>query len=103
MPVVVLTSDKRFDFGAGGARHGRRGEPLRDRLAKLLKAEHVSDTNSGHAIQMEQPRLVIDSIRKLVDAARKSARSGDFAGLVDIGGGRKMYRSVAAKGRLRWC
>ena len=91
MPVVVLTSDKRFDFGAGGTETWSAWRTAQDRLAKLLKAKHVSDTNSGHAIQMEQPRLVIDSIREVVDAARKSARSGDFAGLVDIGGNRKMY------------
>jgi hypothetical protein len=38
--------------------------------AKLLNAKHVSDTNSGHAIQMEQPRLVIEAIREVVEAAR---------------------------------
>jgi pimeloyl-ACP methyl ester carboxylesterase len=90
MPVVVLTSDKRFDFGAGGAETWPAWRAAQDRLAKLLNAKHVSDTKSGHAIQMEQPRLVIDSIREIVDAARKSAQSGDFAGLVDIGSGRKM-------------
>ena len=41
-----------------------------DRLAKLLNAKHVSDTNSGHAIQMEQPQLVIDAVRQVVDAVR---------------------------------
>ena len=83
IPVVVLTSDKRFDFGAGGPETWPAWRTAHDRLAKLLNAKHVSDTNSGHAIQMEQPQLVIDSIREIVDAVRKSARSEDFAVLAE--------------------
>ena len=98
MPIVVLTSDKRFDFGAGGPETWAAWRTAHDRLAKLLNAKHVSDTNSGHAIQMEQPRLVIESIREVVEAARKSARGGNFAGLVDIGDGRKMYLKCSGTG-----
>ena len=36
MPVVVLTSDKRFDFGAEGRRHGQRGEPPRIASRRFL-------------------------------------------------------------------
>ena len=67
-PVVLLTSDKLFDFGAGGADTWPAWRTAQDRLAKLLNAKHVNETNSGHAIQMEQPQLVIDSIREVVDA-----------------------------------
>ncbi len=70
IPVVVLTSDKRFDFGAGGAETWAAWRAAQDRLAKLLRAKHVSDTNSGHVIQMEQPQLVIDAIRQVVEAVR---------------------------------
>jgi D-alanyl-D-alanine carboxypeptidase len=77
MPGVVLTSDKRFDFGAGGEETWPAWRTAQDRLAKLLNAKHVSDTDSGHAIQMEQPRLVIDAIRDVVDAVRKE--SGQLA------------------------
>jgi len=70
IPVVVLTSDKRFDFGAGGPETWAAWRTAHDRLAKLLNAKHVSDTNSGHVIQMEQPRLVIDAIREVVEAVR---------------------------------
>ena len=42
-----------------------------DRLAKILNAKHVSDTNSGHVIQMEQPQLVVDAIREVVEAVRR--------------------------------
>ena len=70
MPVVVLTSDKRFDFGAGGAETWPAWRTAQDCLAKLLNAKHVSDTNSGHVVQMEQPQLVIDAIREVVEAVR---------------------------------
>jgi hypothetical protein len=43
-------------------------------LAKLLNAKHVSDTNSGHAIQMEQPTLVHEAIREIVEAVRGGRR-----------------------------
>ena len=70
IPVVLLTSDKRFDFGAGGAETWPAWLNAQDRLAKLLNAKHVSETNSGHVIQMERPEVVIDSIREVVDAVR---------------------------------
>ena len=70
VPVDLLTSDNRFDFGAGGAETWPAWRTAQDRLANLLNAKHVSETNSGHAIQMEQPQLVINSIREVVDAVR---------------------------------
>jgi hypothetical protein len=42
-----------------------------ERLAKLVPdAKHVTNTNSGHEIHKEQPQLVIDSIRTVVNAVR---------------------------------
>jgi len=42
-----------------------------ERLAKLVpNGKHITNTNSGHEIHKEQPQLVIDSIREVVDAAR---------------------------------
>jgi pimeloyl-ACP methyl ester carboxylesterase len=73
MPIVVLTSDKRFDFGAGGSETWPAWRTAQDRLAKVLKAKHVSDTNSGHAIQMEQPQLVTNVIRQVVEAVRSGS------------------------------
>ena len=75
IPVVVLTSDKRFDFGAGGSEAWPAWRAAQDRLTKLLRAKHVSETNSGHAIQMEQPQLVIDAIRQVVEAVRSGRQS----------------------------
>jgi D-alanyl-D-alanine carboxypeptidase len=73
MPVIVLTSDKRFDFGAGGPETWPAWRTAQDRLAKLLDAKHISDTNSGHVIQMEQPQLVVDAIRQVVEAVRSGS------------------------------
>ena len=42
-----------------------------DLLAAHLDAEHITDTNSGHFIQGENPKLVIDSVREVVGAVRK--------------------------------
>jgi pimeloyl-ACP methyl ester carboxylesterase len=40
-----------------------------DRLAKLVpNAKHITNTNSGHEIHKEQPQLVIDAIREVVEA-----------------------------------
>jgi pimeloyl-ACP methyl ester carboxylesterase len=42
-----------------------------NRLANLVPNEkHVTNTNSGHEIHKEQPQLVIDAIRQVVDAVR---------------------------------
>jgi pimeloyl-ACP methyl ester carboxylesterase len=46
-----------------------------DKLAdKFSGAEHITDTNSTHYIQLENPRLVSESIRQVVDAARDGAK-----------------------------
>ena len=40
-------------------------------VAKLApNAKHISNTNSGHEIHKEQPQLVIDAIREVVEAVR---------------------------------
>jgi pimeloyl-ACP methyl ester carboxylesterase len=46
-------------------------DAAQDQLAAHLDAEHVTDTNSGHFIQGENPDLVIRQIREVVGAARK--------------------------------
>ncbi len=52
-------------------------KPAQEDLAKLVpNAEHITETNSGHDIQNEQPQLVIDAIRQVVDAARNDAETG---------------------------
>ncbi len=46
-----------------------------DRLATLVpNAKHIINTNSGHEIHKEQPHLVIDAIREVVEAVRREKR-----------------------------
>jgi hypothetical protein len=40
----------------------------------VADAKHITDTNSGHEIHKEQPQLVIDAIREVVDAVRGGRR-----------------------------
>jgi pimeloyl-ACP methyl ester carboxylesterase len=79
---------------------------------------------SGHYIQIQQPELVIDAIQQVVDAVRDPSTwtaviatspaqevthsvapgvasptaTSDFAGLVDIGDGRRLYLECAGQG-----
>jgi hypothetical protein len=36
--------------------------------------KHITNTNSGHEIHKEQPQLVIDAIREVVEAVRSGKR-----------------------------
>jgi hypothetical protein len=52
----------------------RRSFVAQEKLAKLVpNAKHITNTNSGHEVHKEQPQLVIDSIREVVDAVRDPA------------------------------
>lgn len=68
MPVVLLTADKL----AEDATSARKAELIEahNRLAAQLGARHITDTRSGHHIHVEQPQLVTDAIRAVVDAVR---------------------------------
>jgi pimeloyl-ACP methyl ester carboxylesterase len=87
LPLVVLSSDASIgqqvlDMAANGqlpagvpADFGYVTESAQRvaqaRLAALVPgARHVKDTNSGHNIHHEQPQLVVESIRDVVNAAR---------------------------------
>ena len=52
-----------------------------DLVSQVPGARHITNTHSGHYIHWEQPQLVIDSIREVVDAARVGSTT-----LVDTGG-----------------
>lgn len=72
IPIVILSSDKLFEFGAGGAETWTAWGKAHAMLAKALHAKHIAKTNSGHGIQLEQPKLVVDAIREVVKSVRKS-------------------------------
>lgn len=73
VPAVVLTADQPWDLQVG---HSGSTWPAwkrsQDLLATALNAEHVTRTNSGHPIGVQQPALVVDAIRNVVDSARSS-------------------------------
>jgi pimeloyl-ACP methyl ester carboxylesterase len=51
-------------------------KPAQEDLANLVPgAEHITETNSGHDIHNEQPQLVIDAIRQVVDADRDGSET----------------------------
>jgi len=45
-----------------------------EQLALLVpNAKHITNTNSGHEIHKEQPQLVIEAIREVVEAVRSGS------------------------------
>jgi hypothetical protein len=87
IPVVVLSADRsialivREMFQAGllpSDLPANFGDALwqaqlaaQDALARgFSNVEHITNTNAGHYIQTENPQLVIDSIREVVDKVR---------------------------------
>jgi pimeloyl-ACP methyl ester carboxylesterase len=98
MPLIVLSADKRFDL-TPFAKDGTL--PLTVKEAKELGrilfnavvdartnlvsqvpgARHITNTHSDHYIHQEQPQLVIDAVREVVDAAAiGSPTLGDTGG-----------------------
>src|SRR5215218_5325876 len=52
-----------------------------DLVSQVPGAKHITNTHSGHYIHQEHPKLVIDSIREVVDAARVGSTTlGDTGG-----------------------
>ena len=91
MPIIVLSADRPWgpqvpsmieagklpadtppDFGYVTDAAQKKAQ---ERLAKLVpKEKHITKTNSGHEIHKEQPHLVIDAIREVVEAASGGKR-----------------------------
>ena len=71
VPVVVLTSDQSWDLQVGDGSTWPVWLAAQEQLAAALDATHVSQTGSGHAINVEQPQLVTDAIRDVVDTVRR--------------------------------
>jgi pimeloyl-ACP methyl ester carboxylesterase len=86
MPLIVLSADKPYDtvpLAEDGTlpltvkeakEFGKLlFQAVLDARANLVSqvpgARHITDTDSGHYIHQEQPQLVIDSVREVVDAA----------------------------------
>ncbi len=93
MPLIVLSSDEPYDltpFVDDGTLPADIAEQFAkdlfqavlearaDLVSQVPGARHITDTNSGHYIHQEQPQLVIDSVREVVEAARKKACTLEF-------------------------
>jgi pimeloyl-ACP methyl ester carboxylesterase len=98
MPFIAFQSDKPFDLSpyvedgtlpmtAEEAEEFRIllynawHDAIGDLVSQVPGARFIDDPHSGHYIHQEQPQLVIDSIREVVDAARVGSTT-----LVDTGG-----------------
>jgi pimeloyl-ACP methyl ester carboxylesterase len=75
IPLVVLTHGVVSPGDYGIASMAAKGEELRlqmqEALARLSsRSKHIIAGKSGHYIQRDQPQLVIDSVRQVVEATR---------------------------------
>ena len=128
MPMVVLTADAPYPavqvpgVPADMNVTTRNAQDASQReMAQLVPgAKHVTETHSGHDIMLENPTLVSESVLEVVGAVRNHKTSllepapapavpdqredattlahKDFAGLVDIGGGRKIWATCKGQG-----
>jgi pimeloyl-ACP methyl ester carboxylesterase len=73
VPTVVLTSDRPIDFlGIGDApRYHPQWVKAQALLARSLAARQITNTHSGHFIQNENPRLVIQQAKVVLAQARR--------------------------------
>lgn len=81
IPLVVLTHGVVNPGDYGIPSMAAKGEALRlemqEALARLSsRSKHIIAEKSGHYIQRDQPQLVIDSIRQVMEATRTSDRKG---------------------------
>jgi pimeloyl-ACP methyl ester carboxylesterase len=98
MPLIVLSADKRYNltpYAEDGTlpltvkeakEFGRiLFQAVVDARTNLVSqvpgARHITNTNSDHYIHQEQPQLVIDAVREVVDAAAVGSTTlGDTGG-----------------------
>jgi pimeloyl-ACP methyl ester carboxylesterase len=72
VPLVVLSARERWPTQGCAACQAR--EEMQAALAQILPAgRRVLARGSGHFIQLDQPQLVVDAIRDVVEAARTSS------------------------------
>jgi len=69
VPVILLTAMKDDTMPAGVRKVW--AEKHEEWIAKVPGGKHIVVENSGHFIQAEQPQVVIDPIKQVVDQARR--------------------------------
>jgi pimeloyl-ACP methyl ester carboxylesterase len=75
VPVFVLTADKPPNLSPATETFMQKIVRAQGMLAQSLCAKQMRRTNSGHHIFAEQPQLVNDAVREVVEAARKGCTS----------------------------
>jgi pimeloyl-ACP methyl ester carboxylesterase len=71
MPTIVMSSDQPWDLQVTLGESTWPGwVAAQAELARSLNATHITQTDSGHGLPVEQPALVTDAILEVVDAAR---------------------------------
>lgn len=71
MPAVVISSDHPWDLQVTpGASTWPGWVAAQAELAQALDATHITKTDSGHGIPVDQPALVTEAILDVVDAVR---------------------------------
>lgn len=71
MPTVVMSSDHPWDLQVTPGESTWPGwVAAQAELAQSLHATHVTRTDSGHGLPVEQPALVTETVLEVVDAAR---------------------------------
>jgi len=75
VPVFLLSADKPGNSNPETLHLLRQIRLAHDMLAAELCAKHMKRTNSGHHIFAEQPQLVNDAIREVVEAAGNGCTS----------------------------
>lgn len=75
-PLIVLTRGKREypDTEAGTKLNDDRKRMQLDLLNLSRNSKQIIATTSGHHIQLDDPKLVIDAIRQVVEAVRRRAK-----------------------------
>ena len=80
IPLIVISKSRPFEIPPGlpawlpAALEGAWAAGQRELVQLLPNTPHLIATHSSHYVQIEQPKLVIDSIRELVDAVRGRSR-----------------------------
>jgi hypothetical protein len=80
LPLVVVAAGKRYDWSPDfpvdvGAKIENDWRELQKDLTKLSsRSSIVIAKNSGHIIPEDQPEIVVDAIRQVVDRVRRQTR-----------------------------
>lgn len=70
VPIVVITADQQFDFGAGGAATWPAWGRAQTEFAAQHNARHITETHSSHMIPLQRPQLVADAVIEVVEDVR---------------------------------